>query len=168
MNGADWTDCWPHRSWPWWETDADSALLHHLSWPCRSCRPHLENYLPLTSKHFAVLKCPYQWRNQSVGQWMLKWRKSIFLSSKRKKKSNMQIVKICCIEKIVCILNGVCCAIVHLHCINVKHMLLTNLTYEQSAKMWHACLFVCFFSSWYCTPLKLFLVLNLKSHLKYY
>lgn len=166
MNGADWTGCWPHRSRPWWETDADSALLHHLSWPCRSCRPHLENYLPLTSKHFAVLKCPYQWRNQSVGQWMLKWRKSIFLSSKRKKIQTCKL-SICCIEKIVCILNGVCCAIVHLHCINVKNMLLTNLTYEQSAKMWHAC--VCFvFFLLVLHTIETILVLNLKSHLKYY
>lgn len=79
----------------------------------------------------------------------------------------MQIVKICCIEKIVCILNGVCCAIVHLHCINVKNMLLTNLTYEQSAKMWHA--YVClFFFLLVLHTIETILVLNLKSHLKYY
>lgn len=41
----------------------------------------------------------------------------------------MQIVKICCIEKkLVCILNNVCCAIVHLHCINVKKNVAEKLT----------------------------------------
>lgn len=168
MNGADRTDCWPHRSWPWWETDADSALLHHLSWPCRSCQPHLENYLPLTSKHFAVLKCPYQWWNQSVGQWMLKWRKSIFLSSKRKKNSNMQIVKICCIEKIVCILNGVCCAIVHLHCINVKKYVADKFNVWTKCKNVTFHVFVCFFFLLVLHTIETILVLNLKSHLKYY
>lgn len=48
------------------------------------------------------------------------------------------------LSKIVCILNGVCCAIVHLHCFNVKkQLLLKNLMYEQRVQnvMCLLCLF---------------------------
>lgn len=72
--------------------------------------------------------------------------KHLCLAKEKKKKSNMQIVEICCIDfqKIVCILYGVCCAIVHLHCFNVKkQLLLKNLMYEQRVQnvMCVLCLF---------------------------
>lgn len=59
--------------------------------------------------------------------------KHIYVQQKKKKIKHANCQKSAVLKKIVCILNGVCCAIVHLHCINVKkkQLLLKNLTYEQ-------------------------------------
>lgn len=86
-------------------------------------------------------RVPDQWRKLVC--WTLKAKtedKHIYVLQKQK--SNMQIVEnlLYWLWKIICILNGVCCAIVHLHCINVKNNCCWKLNvWTKSAKMWRAC-----------------------------
>lgn len=77
------------------------------------------------------------------------WTAYIFMFSKRGKKrrnETCKLLKICYVEfqKLVRILNGVCCAIVHLHCSCQNQLLLKNL---MSAKTRLACCFYFYFFS---------------------
>lgn len=87
--------------------------------------------------------------NLFAGHWWVVGRHTYLClakEEKKKKKWNMQIVEnlLCWISKLVRILNGVCCAIVHLHCSCQNQLLLKNL---MSAKTRLACCFYFYFFS---------------------
>lgn len=153
------------HEWSWLDrvTEMITLLLAMMGNRCWQCpaSPRVMNLVELPTTlgkwlaiDFQTLQCvegslPVK-KNQSVGHRRLKWRTNIFMFSKRKKKiKHANCENLLYWKKIVCILNGVCCAIVHLHCINVKKKAIVAEklnVWTKSAKMWHA-YGVCFFLS---------------------
>lgn len=61
--------------------------------------------------------------------------KHLCLAKEKKKNQTCKLLKSAVLTlKIVCILNGVCCAIVHSHCINVKTSVAENLNVRTKSE----------------------------------
>lgn len=102
--------------------------------------------------------------NLFAGHWWVVGRHTYLCLAKEEKKrrnETCKLLKICYVEfqKLVRILNGVCCAIVHLHCSCQNQLLLKNLT---SAKTRLACCFYFYFFYRLCA----YFCLVLQSHFR--